>query len=120
MNLLVPDLRMAPGANVVVSSLFDSKDAGFLTQDLFLVELPGETYIDVSWFPEHDPKGAYTISVLRGRDQIHDEEAGSAREALSVVERLATEYTRELGNASGSASEPKTFDYRTAESGDPR
>ena len=120
MNLLIPDLRMAPGANVVVSSLFDSKDPGFLTQDLLLVELPGKTYIDVSWFPEHDPNGAYTISVLRGRDQIHDEEAGSAREALLIVERLATEYTRELGDVSGSDGQTRTFDYRPAESGDPR
>ena len=54
------------GAKVVVNSLFDSKEPGFLTQDLLLVELPGKTYIDVSWFPEHDPMGAYTISVLRG------------------------------------------------------
>jgi len=120
MNLLIPNLRMAPEAKVVVNSLFDSKEPGFLTQDLLLVELPGKTYIDVSWFPEHDPKGAYTISVLRGHDQIHDEEAGSALEALLIVERLATEFTQEFGNVSCSDGQAKTFDYRPAESGDPR
>jgi hypothetical protein len=91
MNLLIPNLCIAPEAKVVVNSLFDSNEPGFLTQDLLLVELPGKTYIDVSWFPEHDPKGAYTIRLFRGHDQIHDEEAGSAREALSIVERLASE-----------------------------
>ena len=120
MNLLVPNLRMAPGAKVVVNSLFDSNEPGFLTQDLLLVELPGKTYIDVSWFPEHDPKGAYTISVLRGRDQIHDEEAEGALEALLIVERLAAEYTREFGDVSCSDGESKTFDYRPAKSGDAR
>jgi hypothetical protein len=120
MNLLIPNLRMAPGAKVVVTSLFDSKEPGFLTQDLLLVELPGKTYIDESWFPEHDPKGAYTISVLRGRDQIHDEEAVSALEALLIVERLATEFTREFANVSCSDGQTKTFDHRPAGSGDPR
>ena len=93
MNPLTPNLCMAPEAKIIVNSLFDSKEPGFLTQDLLLVELPGKTFIDVSWFPEHDPEGAYTITVLRGRDQIHDEEAVSAREALLIVERLATEHS---------------------------
>ena len=55
MSLLIPNLATVTGARIVVNSLDDSKEPGFLTQDLLLVELPGRTYIDVSSFPEHDP-----------------------------------------------------------------
>ena len=61
MSLLIPNLATATGARIVVNSLDDFEELGFLTQDLLLVELPGKTYIDVSWFPEHDQGGAYTL-----------------------------------------------------------
>ena len=85
---ITPNLGMSAGARLVVNSLYDSKDPGFLTQDLMLVELPGKTYIDVSWFPEHDPSGAYLITVFRGHDQITEAEAKTAYEAVNIVERL--------------------------------
>ena len=48
MNPHTPNLLLAPGAKVVVNSLFDSKGPGFLVEDLLLIELRGRTYIDVS------------------------------------------------------------------------
>jgi hypothetical protein len=93
MNLITPNLAMAPHARIVVNSLYDSRDPGFLTQDLMLVELTDRTYIDVSWFPEHDPSGVYVITVFRGHDQIHDVEAKTAHEAANLVERLAALYS---------------------------
>jgi hypothetical protein len=103
MILLTPNLSMAPGARVVVNSLYDSKDAGFLTQDLLLVELSGRTFIDVSWFPEHDPSGIYVITVFRGHDEILEAEAKTAYEAVNIVESLAVAYSSALGNVSYSA-----------------
>ena len=64
MNLLVPNLGSS--SKLVYSALYDCQDPGVLTQDLLLVELPGKLYIDVSWFPEHDPSGWYTVSVFHG------------------------------------------------------
>jgi hypothetical protein len=109
MNLVIPDLRMAPGARVVVNSLYHCKDAGFLTQDLLLVELPGKTFIDVSWFPEHDPSGAYSITVFRDRNQIVEAGANSAQEAVSIVERLAVVFSSAIGNVSCSAGQRIQF-----------
>jgi len=104
MNLVTPDLSTAPGARVVVNSLYDSKDPGFLTQDLMLVELPGGTYIDVSWFPEHDPSGSFVITVFRNRKQVLDSEVRTAHEAMGIVEALASEFVAQLGIVSCSYS----------------
>jgi hypothetical protein len=100
MNLISPNLEMAPGAKVVVNSLYDSKDPRCLTQDLLLVELTAKTFIDVSWFPEHDPSGAYVVSVFRGHEQIHEIETRSAFEAVRFVENLAYEFSMKVGNVS--------------------
>jgi hypothetical protein len=112
MNLLTPNLSRVPAARVIVNSLYDCKQAGFLTQDLLLVELPGRTFIDVSWFPEHDPAGAYTVTVFRGHNQIHDVETKSAYEAVSLVENLANAFSTAVGNVS--CSRGQTVDYRPA------
>jgi hypothetical protein len=102
MNLITPNLSMAPGAKIIVNSLYDSKDPGFLTQDLMLVELLGKTYIDVSWFPEHDPSGAYSVTIFRGHDQIHQLEAKTASEAARIVERWVADFSSPFGNVTNS------------------
>ncbi len=114
MNLITPNLSMAPGAKIIVNSLYDSKDPGFLTQDLMLVELLGKTYIDVSWFPEHDPSGAYVITVFRDHNQIHEAEAKTAYEARSIVEKLAVTFSSELANVSCSAGKDIKFQFQAA------
>ena len=98
MNLVTPNLENANGAKVVVNSLYDCQDPGFLAQDLLLVELPGKTYIDVSWSPEHDPAGGYVISVFRGHDQIAELEAKSAYDAILIVERWAVEFSQPVAS----------------------
>jgi hypothetical protein len=100
MNLVVPNLGMVRDAKIIANSFYDSKDPGVLTQDLLLIELPGKTFIDVSWFPEHDPSGAYTITVFRGYEQIADAEAKTVPDALSIVEGLALRYSAPVANVS--------------------
>jgi hypothetical protein len=112
MNLLTPNLTNANGATIVVNSLFDSRDPGVLAQDLLLVELPGKTYIDVSWFPEHDPSGAYIITVFRGHDQLVELEAKSASGAIQIVERLASGLTQGTAIVAG-----RTLQVRMAAGG---
>jgi len=98
MNLVTPNLENVSGAKVVVNSLYDCQDPGFLVQDLLLVELPGKTYIDVSWFPEHDPAGAYIVSVFRGHNQLADLETKSPHDAIRIVERWAAILSRPVAN----------------------
>jgi hypothetical protein len=109
MNLLIPNLSRLPNARLVVSSLFDSKEPGFLTQDLLLVELPGKTYIDVSWFPEHDPSGDYIVTVFRGHDQLCETETSSPFEAIKLVERMASPFSEAFGNISCSVGKSTDF-----------
>jgi hypothetical protein len=103
MKPLTLNLLNAPGAMVVVNSLYDSKDPGFLVQDLVLVELPGMTYIDVSWFPEHDPSGAYTVSVFRGHEQIAELETREPFDAVRIVEKWASDLSQGVAAVAGPA-----------------
>jgi hypothetical protein len=112
MNLLSPNLAMAYGASVVVNSLYDSTDPGFLTEDLMLVQLPGKTYIDVSWFPEHDPAGAYIVTVFRDHRTIREVEVTTARAAIEAVENLAIEFGRPVGKVSCSSERTETFNFQ--------
>jgi hypothetical protein len=105
---------MTPGALVVLNSLFDTKDPRVLTQDLMLVQLPNHTYIDVSWFPEHDPNGAYTVSVIRDGEQIHEVEVKDAWYVLSTVESLALLFSQSVSNVSCSETQTQTFEYQPA------
>jgi hypothetical protein len=109
MNLLTPNLSRLPNARLVVSSLFDSKEPGLLTQDLLLVELPGKTFIDVSWFPEHDPSGMYVITVFRGHDKLAEAETTSPLEAIRLVERMASPFSEAFGNISCSVGKSTNF-----------
>jgi hypothetical protein len=103
-NLISPDLASVPGAKVVFNSLYDSKDPGCLTQDLLLVTLPTKMFVDVSWFPEHDPSGTYVVSVFRGGQQIREVDAKSAFDAVKLVGQLAYEFSKDIGNVSASTS----------------
>ncbi len=93
MNLLEPNLKSAPGGHVVYSSLYDSTDPALLTQDLLLVSLPGDTYVDVSWSPEHDAEGHYYVTVLRQESELMTISCHDPRRAIEIVEELAVRYT---------------------------
>ncbi len=112
MNLLNPNLSSAPGAKLVVNSLYDSTEPGFLTQDLLLVELPSHAHIDVSWIPEHDPSGAYYVTVFRGNDQLAEVKTKTAVGALTSVESLAKQFTEQSGRASHSGGETLDLESR--------
>jgi hypothetical protein len=93
MTLLQPNLKSAPGGHVVYSSLYDSTDPAQLTQDLLLVSLPGDTYVDVSWSPEHDAEGHYYVTVLRQHSELITVPCRDPHRAIEIVEELAERYT---------------------------
>ena len=57
-------LKLPRGAEIAFNSLYDSKQPILLIQDVLFVSLPNDIYIDVGWYPEHDPSGAYRISGI--------------------------------------------------------
>ena len=59
-------LNLPRTARVVFNALTESPQPSRLTQDLLAIELGDGCYIDVSWHPEFDPTGTYTITVFRG------------------------------------------------------
>lgn len=114
MSPIMPDLRNIPGARVIVNSLFDSRVPGCLAQDLLLVEVPGGTFIDVSWFPEHDPSGSYFVTVLRNGEEMLQDEVKTAYEAISRLVSMAEFFARPIGNVSRSSSCVATYPFSTA------
>src|SRR5262249_16724021 len=58
-------LRVPPRGRVIFNYLCPTYDPLALTQDIALVSLPNNVFIDVGWYPEHDPHGAYRISVYQ-------------------------------------------------------
>jgi hypothetical protein len=61
------DLTFPAGveAEVLFNSLYPDKQQSHLIQDVLLVALARDIFIDVGWYPERDPNGAYRISVYR-------------------------------------------------------
>jgi|HubBroStandDraft_4_1064222.scaffolds.fasta_scaffold333434_2 hypothetical protein len=62
------DLRIPDecGARIVFNSLYPVKQIPNLIQDVIFIELPNDDYLDVGWYPEHDPNGSYRISLYHG------------------------------------------------------
>ncbi len=95
MIILEPDFEIRQGGRVVSSSLYDSSAPAYLTQDLLLVALPGEIFIDVSWAPEHDPGGCYYVTVFRDQVDFRTATCQSPHAAIAAVEGFAAEFSAE-------------------------
>jgi hypothetical protein len=98
------DIAIAHG-RVTWNTLYYTSDPRHLTQDLLLVELPGGLFIDVSWFPEHDPRGAYHITLCRNdwECKVDAWVTRSISDVISLVQGIAQRYGEPLGNYSCSA-----------------
>ena len=89
--------RVPEGAKVC-SFLYRTADPEYLTQDVLAVSLPSGFYIDVGWFPEHDPKGCYVIRVFYqywDAQQIPPIQVKTVDEVVQVVESLANRFNRD-------------------------
>jgi hypothetical protein len=89
MNPVKP--QVPEGANVY-SSLYRTANPEYLTQDVLAVSLPSGFYIDVGWFPEHDPEGSYVIRVFYqywDAQRILPVRVKTVDEVLQVVGSLA-------------------------------
>lgn len=53
-----------PPSAEMVNHLYDTRNVEDLTQDIATIALENGCYVDVGWFPEHDPNGTYWIRVF--------------------------------------------------------
>lgn len=94
-----------PVGSAVYNRLYRATDPAYLTQDLLSARLPNGFMIDVGWFPEHDPNGAYILSVFDPWDEIIAEHSTrSVDEVKQWVEWLSSHYYRKTVNIPSSAS----------------
>lgn len=80
------------------SCLCENMESDDLTQDVATIYLSGDVFIDVGWYPEHDPSGEYWIRVFRGDfftqliPPIKIKPSTAVNEVISTVESLATRF----------------------------
>jgi hypothetical protein len=83
-----------PGCQIT-GTLYDQYLPEDLDQDILQVRLPNGLTIDVGWYPEGDPNGAFKVVVYQRywRNQLCDPVVTKKpSEAAKAVERLATKY----------------------------
>lgn len=90
-------LHLPKSSSIVFNSLYPSSDPKLLVQDILLVKLPNDVFIDVGWYPEHDPNGRYVIHVFKGdwNNQMLATPLGEpdANQVALRVENLAARYS---------------------------
>ena len=73
-----------PGIRIK-GELYDSLDVDVLLQDLLEIDMPGDTTIDVGWYPEHDPSGNFRVRCHEGNNESMQASADTPSEALDIV-----------------------------------
>ena len=95
---MTPIKPWVPEGAKVYSFLYRTTDPEYLTQDVLAVSLPSGFYIDVGWFPEHDPEGCYVIRVFYqywDDQKIPPIEVKTVDDVVREVEILANRFSRD-------------------------
>jgi hypothetical protein len=101
------EIKVPNGSRIVFNNLYDSNNPKLLTADLLGVVLPGGFFIDVSWYPEGDSDGEYTVTVYRDSwDNIQREvETRILGVVVAEVEGIAEEYCQPVKSVSNAVME---------------
>ena|SRR5712692_2526420 len=87
-------LRLPAGA-IQRGGIYPTKRRHYLTQDMLEVELGGEIFVDVGWWPQRDPSGSFVVSVFK-TDWEHQLEpqyfTKNAHDAAAKVEEWARKF----------------------------
>jgi hypothetical protein len=101
-----------PEGSKVYSFLYRTTDPEYLTQDVLTVSLPSGFYIDVGWFPEHDPNGCYVIRVFYqywNAQHIAPVQVKTVEEVVLAVEHLAERFNSDVVATSSCSSSSFAF-----------
>jgi hypothetical protein len=94
-----------PGGEVLHNSLYEDQNPSYLVQDILAVKLQDGTLVDVSWYPQFDPDGAYTVAHYDTACETKLEEM-TTRCVAAVVEEIQRVARQSSDWANGSASGP--------------
>jgi hypothetical protein len=87
-----------PQGSEIANYLYPEMDLDDLDQDLITVRLPSGYFVDVGWYPEHDPRGRFVTRVFQGAwdNQKLDKtlETRNISELIFNVETLAEHFSR--------------------------
>jgi hypothetical protein len=90
-------LNLPLGADVA-NYLYQELQVEDLTQDMLTVRLQNGYFIDVGWYPEHDPKGRFLVRVFEGtwnRQRLENPiETRNISEVVFITEMLADHFSR--------------------------
>lgn len=78
---------VVPGGEVLYNSLYEDQPPETLAQDIVAIRLQDGTFIDVSWHPQFDPNGAYTVAHISADWERHLSEMRT-RQVAKVVETI--------------------------------
>lgn len=97
-----------PASWEVYNAMYRTRSPEYLVQDQLSVALPNGFFIDVTWAPEHDPKGEYIVRVFHqywNNQRIRAIFTSDFDEVIAVVEELAVRFSQPqiLTSSSGSS-----------------
>ena len=84
-----------PAPAMITGILRDTSNAYALDQDMLQIELPGNVFIDVGWYPDCDPNGEYRLVVFRDDfdNQIEPPvQSKNVRDIKDAIDRLVAKY----------------------------
>lgn len=99
-----------PSGARITNQLFPTSNSDYLTQDLVTIALPNGCFVDVGWYPEHDPTGEYFVRVFYEYWDAQLREpfcTRDPREAAALAEELARVYSRQTIPAGATTVEPE-------------
>jgi hypothetical protein len=79
----------------VKGALF-ANESDYLREDILEIELPSDLTIDVGWYPEDDPAGAFQIVLYRdywSNQLVPPVEVKTISDVVKEVEKLAKTYS---------------------------
>jgi hypothetical protein len=82
------EIDLPSDAVLIYNALYPTKEARYLTADLFAAKMPDGTIIDAGWIPENDPIGTYEVFVYRGEFENQLEPPFQSEELATIVWRI--------------------------------
>jgi hypothetical protein len=85
-----------PPNSIQKGFLYEDYELFELDQDILEIDLPSGLTIDVGWYPQHDPNGAFQIVVFKDYWDAQKQKPILARNPIqvaSLVEALASAYS---------------------------
>jgi hypothetical protein len=107
MNVVTP--RLPEGCRELFNALYPSRDPQLLTDDLYAAELPDGIFINVGWFPESDPAGAYEICVYLGEFDnliLKPIETDDLNQVVRRIEKIAADFAKGIESVPAATSSP--------------